>query len=76
MTKFDLVVIGSGLGGYRAAVLAALRGLKVAIIEKDAWGGCCLNRGCVPNVARNKQRRKVFARMQDLFRDCKQGDSR
>lgn len=48
MTKFDLVVIGSGPGGYRAAVLAALRGLNVAIIEKDAWGGCCLNRGCVP----------------------------
>jgi dihydrolipoyl dehydrogenase len=48
MTKFDLAVVGSGPGGYRAAVLAALRGLNVAIIEKDAWGGCCLNRGCVP----------------------------
>jgi len=46
--KFDLAVVGSGPGGYRAAVLAALRGLKVAIVEKDAWGGCCLNRGCVP----------------------------
>lgn len=45
---FDLAVIGSGPGGYRAAVMAALRGLKVAIVEKDAWGGCCLNRGCVP----------------------------
>jgi dihydrolipoamide dehydrogenase len=45
---FDLVVIGSGPGGYRAAVMAALRGLKVAIVEKDVWGGCCLNRGCVP----------------------------
>src|SRR3972149_6621944 len=48
---FDLMVIGSGPGGYRAAVLAALRGLKVAIVEKDAWGGCCLNRGCVPKKA-------------------------
>ncbi len=48
MKKFDLVVIGSGPGGYRAAVVAALRGLNVAIIEKAAWGGCCLNRGCVP----------------------------
>lgn len=48
MKKFDLAVVGSGPGGYRAAVLAALRGLKVAIVEKDAWGGCCLNRGCVP----------------------------
>ncbi|MBD3619289.1 MAG: NAD(P)/FAD-dependent oxidoreductase [Chromatiales bacterium] len=45
---FDLAVIGSGPGGYRAAILAALRGLSVAIIEKADWGGCCLNRGCVP----------------------------
>ena len=45
---FDLLVIGSGPGGYRAAVLAAQRGLRVAIAEKDAWGGACLNRGCVP----------------------------
>jgi dihydrolipoamide dehydrogenase len=45
---FDLLVIGSGPGGYRAAVLAAQRGLSVAIAERDAWGGACLNRGCVP----------------------------
>ncbi|MCG5500634.1 dihydrolipoyl dehydrogenase family protein [Ectothiorhodospira lacustris] len=44
----DLAVIGSGPGGYRAAVLGALRGLSVVIIEKSDWGGCCLNRGCVP----------------------------
>lgn len=49
--SFDLVVIGSGPGGYRAAVLAATRGLSVAIVEKDAWGGACLNRGCVPKKA-------------------------
>ncbi len=48
MQEFDLIVIGSGPGGYRAAVLAALRGLSAAIIEKADWGGCCLNRGCVP----------------------------
>jgi len=46
--SFDLAVIGSGPGGYRAAILASLRGLSVAIIEKADWGGCCLNRGCVP----------------------------
>jgi dihydrolipoamide dehydrogenase len=45
---FDLVVIGSGPGGYRAAVLGALRGLEVAIVEQGVWGGTCLNRGCVP----------------------------
>ncbi|MGA8050200.1 MAG: NAD(P)/FAD-dependent oxidoreductase [Burkholderiales bacterium] len=44
----DLLVIGSGPGGYRAAVLAAQRGLSVAIVERDTWGGACLNRGCVP----------------------------
>ncbi len=45
---FDIAVIGSGPGGYRAAVLGALRGKRVAIVEKQDWGGCCLNRGCVP----------------------------
>ena len=48
---FDLVVIGSGPGGYRAAVLAAQRRWRVAIVERDAWGGACLNRGCVPKKA-------------------------
>lgn len=48
MPAFDLAIIGSGPGGYRAGVLASLQGLSVAIIEKDVWGGCCLNRGCVP----------------------------
>jgi dihydrolipoyl dehydrogenase len=48
---FDVAVIGSGPGGYRAAVLAALRGLKTAIIERGDWGGACLNRGCVPKKA-------------------------
>lgn len=48
MHSYDLIVIGSGPGGYRAAVLSKSRGLSVAIIEKAAWGGTCLNRGCVP----------------------------
>ena len=51
MEHFDIVVIGSGPGGYRAAILAALAGKKVGIVEKAAWGGCCLNRGCVPKKA-------------------------
>ena len=49
--KYHILIIGSGPGGYRAAVLAALRNQKVAIIEKQDWGGCCLNRGCVPKKA-------------------------
>ncbi len=47
----DIVIIGSGPGGYRAAVLAALQGMETAIVERDVWGGCCLNRGCVPKKA-------------------------
>ena len=45
---FDLVIIGSGPGGYVAAIRGAQLGLKVAIIEKEALGGVCLNWGCIP----------------------------
>lgn len=61
MDRYDLVVIGSGPGGYRAAVLGALRGLSVAIVEKGVWGGCCLNRGCVPKKAWHHTARLVAA---------------
>jgi len=56
---FDLVILGSGPGGYRAAVLAAQRGLRVAVIEEGIWGGCCLNRGCVPKRAWHETARSV-----------------
>ena len=46
--QFDLVVIGGGPGGYSAALYAASAGVKVALVEKDALGGTCLNRGCIP----------------------------
>ncbi len=50
--KFDLVVIGSGPGGYVAAIRAGQLGLKTAIIEKDPKpGGTCLHRGCIPTKA-------------------------
>ena len=44
----DLVIIGAGPGGYRAAEYAAHEGLQVVIVEQDEVGGTCLNRGCIP----------------------------
>jgi dihydrolipoamide dehydrogenase len=50
--KFDLVVIGSGPGGYVGAIRAAQLGLKTAVVEKDkTFGGTCLNVGCIPSKA-------------------------
>ncbi|MGB8226318.1 MAG: dihydrolipoyl dehydrogenase [Sedimentisphaerales bacterium] len=49
--KFDVVVIGSGPGGYAAAIRCAQKGAAVAIIEKEQIGGTCLNRGCIPSKA-------------------------
>ncbi len=49
--KFDLIVIGSGPGGYVAAIRASQLGLKTAIVERDALGGVCLNWGCIPTKA-------------------------
>ena len=49
---FDLVILGSGPGGYVCAIRAAQLGLKVAIVEKDPkFGGTCLHRGCIPTKA-------------------------
>ena len=51
MKSFDVVVIGSGPGGYVAAIRASQLGLKTAIVEYDKMGGVCLNRGCIPTKA-------------------------
>ena len=48
MEKTDLIIIGSGPGGYRAAAYAATNGLRVVLLEKEEMGGTCLNRGCIP----------------------------
>ena len=49
--SYDLVIIGSGPGGYVAAIRAGQTGLKTAIIEKKDIGGMCLNWGCIPTKA-------------------------
>lgn len=51
MTKFDLVVIGGGPGGYVAAIRASQLGLSTALVEKEHLGGVCLNWGCIPTKA-------------------------
>jgi dihydrolipoamide dehydrogenase len=49
--NYDLIVIGSGPGGYVAAIRAAQLGFKTAIVEKESLGGICLNWGCIPTKA-------------------------
>ena len=49
--QYDLIVIGSGPGGYVAAIRASQLGMKVGVVEKDELGGICLNWGCIPTKA-------------------------
>ena len=51
MSTYDLIVLGSGPGGYVAAIRAAQLGLKTAIVERENLGGICLNWGCIPTKA-------------------------
>ncbi len=51
MTKYDIIVIGSGPGGYVTAIRASQLGLKTAVVEKESLGGVCLNWGCIPTKA-------------------------
>ena len=51
MSDFDLIVIGSGPGGYVTAIRASQLGMKTAIVEREALGGICLNWGCIPTKA-------------------------
>ena len=50
-TSFDVLIIGSGPGGYVTAIRAAQLGFKTAIVERDYLGGICLNWGCIPTKA-------------------------
>ncbi|QTY26792.1 dihydrolipoyl dehydrogenase [Flavobacterium sp. CS20] len=51
MSKYDVIVVGSGPGGYVTAIRASQLGLKTAIVEKESLGGVCLNWGCIPTKA-------------------------
>ena len=51
MSKYDLLVIGSGPGGYVAAIRASQLGMKVGVVERAEFGGICLNWGCIPTKA-------------------------
>ncbi|HWP35425.1 MAG TPA: dihydrolipoyl dehydrogenase [Thermodesulfobacteriota bacterium] len=66
-TAYDLVVIGSGPGGYVAAIRAAQLGLSVACVERDKLGGVCLNIGCIPTKAllRNAEVVRLFGRAKE-----------
>jgi dihydrolipoamide dehydrogenase len=63
--SYDVVIIGSGPGGYVAAVRAGQLGLKAAIVERDAMGGVCLNVGCIPT--------KALLHSADLLEEVKEG---
>jgi dihydrolipoyl dehydrogenase len=67
LAKYDVVVIGSGPGGYVAAIRAAQWGLKTAVVEKDPFlGGTCLHVGCIPT--------KVFLHHADIYDHFKRAE--
>ena len=63
--SYDLMVIGSGPGGYVAAIRASQLGLKTAVVEQDKPGGVCLNWGCIPSKSLISQAQK-FTCLEDL----------
>ncbi len=66
-TSFDLVIIGSGPGGYVTAIRAAQLGMKTAVVEREHLGGICLNWGCIPT--------KALLRSADIFHSMKHADA-
>ncbi|AXF54810.1 dihydrolipoyl dehydrogenase [Salicibibacter kimchii] len=65
--EYDLVVIGAGTGGYVAAIRAAQLGNRVAIVEKEALGGTCLHKGCIPS--------KTLLRSAEVYREVREAAS-
>lgn len=68
-SHYDVVVLGAGPGGYVAAIRAAQLGQSVAIIEKEYWGGVCLNVGCIPtkSLLRNAELVHTLTKEADKF---------
>ncbi|MCB9456648.1 MAG: dihydrolipoyl dehydrogenase [Anaerolineaceae bacterium] len=66
---YDVVVLGAGPGGYVAAIRASQLGLKTAVVEKQYWGGVCLNVGCIPSKAllRNAELANIFTNEAKTF---------
>lgn len=64
--KFDLVIIGAGPGGYEAAIDAAKKGFKTALVENRELGGTCLNRGCIPT--------KTILHTAELYHELENGE--
>jgi len=69
MTHFDTVVLGAGPGGYVAAIRSAQLGMKTAIVEKQWWGGVCLNVGCIPtkSLLKNAELAHVLTHEKELY---------
>lgn len=65
--KFDIGIIGSGPAGFTGALLAAEKGLKVALFEKDKIGGVCLNKGCIPT--------KTIMHSAELYKEVKNAEN-
>ena len=67
-TKFDIIIIGGGPGGYVAAIRASQLGMKVALIERENLGGICLNWGCIPTKAllRTSEVHHILNNLDDL----------
>ena len=73
MTTYDVIVLGSGPGGYVTAIRASQLGLKTAVIEKESLGGVCLNWGCIPTKALLKSA-QVFDYLKHASRLWTQGN--
>ena len=63
---YDLGIIGAGPAGYSAAIKAAQNGLSVILFEKEAMGGVCLNKGCIPT--------KTILHCSDLYKNLKKSE--